>query len=149
MSKVPLSDEIISAWIKLQKQKPKLAKGAKRTKEFIEKSKSFGADQANFMAKIPEGMRTTAAGKKIKKNKLIKVLTAAAAKKIEANRQEELAPPSGTRDFDPQALRQRNWLFSKFREVGRLFGFEEYDAPVLEKQRLYTLKAREAGEEIA
>lgn len=32
--------------------------------------------------------------------------------------------------------------------MGRLFGFEEYDAPVLEKQRLYKIKAGDAGEEI-
>lgn len=81
MSKVPLSDEIISAWIKLQAQKPKLAKGAKRTPDFIQASKAFGTEQINFIANLPEGMRTTASGKAIKKNKLIKALTAAAAKK--------------------------------------------------------------------
>lgn len=39
----------------------------------------------------------------------------------------------------------RNWLFAKFRETARLFAFQEYDAPVLEKEELYK---RKAGEEI-
>ena len=43
-----------------------------------------------------------------------------------------LSPPRGTRDFFPEELRYRNWLFGHFREVARLFAFEEYDAPVVE-----------------
>jgi histidyl-tRNA synthetase len=57
----------------------------------------------------------------------------------------DLAPPRGTRDFFPEDLRRRNWLFGHFRQVSRLFGFEEYDAPVVESEELYT---RKAGEEI-
>lgn len=57
----------------------------------------------------------------------------------------DLAPPRGTRDFFPDDLRRRSWLFGHFREVARLFGFEEYDAPVVESAELYT---RKAGEEI-
>lgn len=57
----------------------------------------------------------------------------------------DLAPPRGTRDFFPEEMRQRNWLFGHFREVARLFGFEEYDAPVVESAELYT---RKEGEEI-
>ena len=56
-----------------------------------------------------------------------------------------LSPPRGTRDFFPEELRYRNWLFGHFREVARLFAFEEYDAPVVESEELYT---RKAGEEI-
>ena len=54
-------------------------------------------------------------------------------------------PPSGTRDFFPEDMRVRNWLFEKFRETARKFAFQEYDAPVLEKVELYE---RKAGEEI-
>ena len=54
-------------------------------------------------------------------------------------------PPSGTRDFFPEDMRVRNWLFERFRETARLFAFQEYDAPVLEKVELYE---RKAGEEI-
>ena len=56
-----------------------------------------------------------------------------------------LAPPRGTRDLFPEDLRLQNWLFGHFREVSRLFAFEEYDAPVVESEELYT---RKAGEEI-
>ena len=57
----------------------------------------------------------------------------------------DLAPPRGTRDFFPEDMRLRNWLFGHFRETARLFGFEEYDAPVVESEGLYT---RKAGEQI-
>lgn len=56
-----------------------------------------------------------------------------------------LEPPSGTRDFYPNDLAIRNWLFGHFRRAARLFGFQEYDAPVLESAELYK---RKAGEEI-
>lgn len=51
----------------------------------------------------------------------------------------------GTRDFYPEDYRQRAWLHSKWRDVSHRFGFEEYDAPVLESEELYI---RKAGEEI-
>jgi histidyl-tRNA synthetase len=57
----------------------------------------------------------------------------------------ELSPPRGTRDFYPEDLRQRSWLFGHFREVARRFGFEEVDAPIVEHAELYQ---RKAGEEI-
>jgi histidyl-tRNA synthetase len=38
-------------------------------------------------------------------------------------------------------MRLQRWLFDHFRTVGRLCGFEEYDAPVLERQELYKRKA--------
>ena len=51
----------------------------------------------------------------------------------------------GTRDFYPDDMRLRNWLFERFHSAARSHGFEEYDAPVLESEELYT---RKAGEEI-
>lgn len=39
----------------------------------------------------------------------------------------------------------RSWLFSNWRAVARSFGFEEYDAPILEYEELYK---RKGGEEI-
>ena len=51
----------------------------------------------------------------------------------------------GTRDFYPDEMRLRSWLFSHFRAAAQLHGFEEYDAPVLEHEALYT---RKAGEDI-
>jgi histidyl-tRNA synthetase len=56
-----------------------------------------------------------------------------------------LTGPSGTRDFYPPEMRIQNWLFDHFRETARRFGFQEYDAPVLEHVELYE---RKAGEEI-
>ncbi|CAE8599983.1 unnamed protein product, partial [Polarella glacialis] len=56
-----------------------------------------------------------------------------------------LDPPSGTRDFFPEDMRLQSYLFGKFREVAGLYGFQEYDAPVLEHEELYK---RKAGEEI-
>ncbi|KAJ8431245.1 hypothetical protein Cgig2_011769 [Carnegiea gigantea] len=59
--------------------------------------------------------------------------------KIDAN------PPKGTRDFPPEEMRLRSWLFQNFRDVSQLFGFEEVDFPVLESEALFI---RKAGEEI-
>ncbi|KAL3029446.1 hypothetical protein AAZX31_03G164300 [Glycine max] len=57
----------------------------------------------------------------------------------------DVNPPKGTRDFPPEDMRLRNWLFNHFKEVSRLYGFEEVDYPVLESEALFT---RKAGEEI-
>ncbi len=57
----------------------------------------------------------------------------------------DLAPPRGTRDFYPDDLRLRSWLFERFRGTALAFGFEEVDAPVVEHAELYL---RKAGEEI-
>ena len=54
-------------------------------------------------------------------------------------------PPSGTRDFFPEDMRLRTYLFTKWRESALRFGFVEYDAPVLEHE---LLGLRKAGEEI-
>jgi len=54
-------------------------------------------------------------------------------------------PPKGTRDFYPEDMRLRNWLFDQWRDVAKQYGFSEYDAPVLESESLYT---RKAGEEV-
>ncbi|AED90598.1 Class II aaRS and biotin synthetases superfamily protein [Arabidopsis thaliana] len=57
----------------------------------------------------------------------------------------DVNPPKGTRDFPPEDMRLRNWLFNHFKEVSRLFGYEEVDFPVLETEALFI---RKAGEEI-
>ena len=51
----------------------------------------------------------------------------------------------GTRDFYPEDMRIRNWLFDNFQSAARSHGFEEYDSSVLEHEELYT---RKQGEEI-
>lgn len=57
----------------------------------------------------------------------------------------DVNPPRGTRDFPPEEMRLRSWLFNHFREVARLFAFEEVDFPVLESEALFV---RKAGDEI-
>jgi ATP phosphoribosyltransferase regulatory subunit HisZ len=42
-------------------------------------------------------------------------------------------------------MRLRNWLFGQWSDVARLYGFEQFDVPVLESEELFT---RKAGEEI-
>ncbi|KAF3326801.1 Histidine--tRNA ligase [Carex littledalei] len=57
----------------------------------------------------------------------------------------DVNPPRGTRDFPPDDMRLRSWLFQNFREVSRILSFEEVDFPVLESEALFI---RKAGEEI-
>jgi histidyl-tRNA synthetase len=51
----------------------------------------------------------------------------------------------GFRDFYPDDLAQRAWLFARWRDVARRFGYAEYDGPPLEPLDLYT---RKSGDEI-
>eukprot|EP00558_Chaetoceros_sp_UNC1202_P009429 CAMPEP_0197245260 /NCGR_PEP_ID=MMETSP1429-20130617/10091_1 /TAXON_ID=49237 /ORGANISM="Chaetoceros sp., Strain UNC1202" /LENGTH=495 /DNA_ID=CAMNT_0042705721 /DNA_START=146 /DNA_END=1633 /DNA_ORIENTATION=+ len=66
-------------------------------------------------------------------------------KKSEKKQRLNTNPPKGTRDFYPEDMRQRTWLFDQWRDVAKTYGFSEYDAPVLEAESLYT---RKAGEEV-
>ena len=54
-------------------------------------------------------------------------------------------PPKGFRDFYPEELTARKWLFEKMREVSRKFGYQEYEGPCLEHLALYSAKS---GEEL-
>lgn len=54
-------------------------------------------------------------------------------------------PYKGTRDFFPQEMRFRRWMFGKLRQVAERYGYEEYDGPMLEPFELYAAKT---GEEI-
>ncbi len=51
----------------------------------------------------------------------------------------------GTRDFYPEEMRVRNYIFDAWHRGALTFGFEEYDGPCLEHLELYT---RKSGEEI-
>ena len=51
----------------------------------------------------------------------------------------------GFRDFFPEDCAVRNYVFGKWREISRLYGFHEYDGPVLEPTDLYKKKS---GDEI-
>ena len=52
---------------------------------------------------------------------------------------------NGFREFYPEDCAFQNFLFSKFRLSAEIFGFEEYNAPILEPTELFTAKS---GEEI-
>ena len=47
----------------------------------------------------------------------------------------------GARDFYPEDKRIQNYIFSKLREVVESFGYQEYDAPIIEPTELYTAKS--------
>lgn len=57
----------------------------------------------------------------------------------------ELNPLPGFRDFFPERAARREYLFARWRESARRFGFEPYDGPPLELTDLYR---RKSGEEI-
>ena len=71
--------------------------------------------------------------------------TSTAGKKSKNKVKLDVNPPKGTRDFYPEDMRLRNWLFEEWRDIAKTFGFSEYDAPVLESEALYT---RKSGEEV-
>lgn len=52
-------------------------------------------------------------------------------------------PYKGARDFYPEDKRLQNYLFGNMREVCERFGYEEYDAPVLEPTELYLSKGNQ------
>lgn len=56
-----------------------------------------------------------------------------------------IQPLKGTRDFYPQQMAVRNWLYGKIRKISEAFGYQEYDGPFLESINLYAAKS---GEEL-
>ena len=51
----------------------------------------------------------------------------------------------GTRDFYPEEMSARQWLYRQIRQVSEAFGYQEYDGPFLERMELYAAKL---GEEL-
>jgi len=51
----------------------------------------------------------------------------------------------GTRDFYPEQMALRTWLYNKIRAVSEKFGYQEYEGPILEYIALYAAKS---GEEL-
>jgi histidyl-tRNA synthetase len=56
-----------------------------------------------------------------------------------------ISPVKGTRDFYPEQMAVRNWLYQTVRAVAESFGYQEYEAPILESLDLYAAKS---GEEL-
>ncbi len=54
-------------------------------------------------------------------------------------------PYKGARDFYPDDMRIRNYIFDTWKEVCKRYGFEEYDFPIIEPYEIFAAKT---GEEI-
>src|SRR3990167_5520175 len=52
-------------------------------------------------------------------------------------------PYKGARDFYPEDKRLQKYIFGKMREVAEKFGYEQYDAPMLEPLELFTAKTND------
>ncbi len=52
-----------------------------------------------------------------------------------------ISPVKGTRDFYPAEMAVRNWLYQTARSVAEVFGYQEYEAPILETLALYTARS--------
>jgi histidyl-tRNA synthetase len=56
-----------------------------------------------------------------------------------------IPPVKGTRDFYPEQMAARTWLYNTLRQVAESFGYQEWEAPILETLDLYAAKS---GEEL-
>jgi histidyl-tRNA synthetase len=56
-----------------------------------------------------------------------------------------IKPVKGTRDFYPEDMSLRMWLYEKVRLASESFGYQEYEGPLLETIELYAAKS---GEEL-
>lgn len=52
-------------------------------------------------------------------------------------------PYKGSRDFFPEEMRRREWMFSLMQKTVESFGFEKIDAPVIEPLDIYLAKTSE------
>src|SRR5512142_2832396 len=56
-----------------------------------------------------------------------------------------IQPVQGTHDFYPEDMAVRTWLYGTMRSVAESFGYQEWEAPMLENLELYAAKS---GEEL-
>jgi histidyl-tRNA synthetase len=56
-----------------------------------------------------------------------------------------IPPVKGTRDFYPEQMAVRTWFYDSVRRVSESFGYQEWEAPILESLALYAAKS---GEEL-
>ena len=66
-------------------------------------------------------------------------------RRLEVATQTTIQAARGTRDFYPEVMAFRNWLHGKVRAISQRFGYQEYEAPMLERLELYAAKS---GEEL-
>src|ERR687891_549229 len=73
------------------------------------------------------------------------MVLSAKASKLGALMKKVVQSVKGTRDFYPEQMALRIWLYNTMREVAESFGYQEYEAPILESLELYAAKS---GEEL-
>ena len=56
--------------------------------------------------------------------------------------------PQGTRDFGPEVVRKRNYIFNAIRNVFELYGFEPLETPAIEKLETLTGKYGDEGDKL-
>ena len=56
--------------------------------------------------------------------------------------------PEGTRDFGPEQVRKRTFIFDTIREVFSLFGFQPLETPAMENLSTLTGKYGEEGDKL-
>jgi len=52
-----------------------------------------------------------------------------------------IPPVKGTRDFYPEQMAIRTWLYDTARDVAEQYGYQEYEAPILESLALYVARS--------
>src|SRR5450432_3691917 len=56
--------------------------------------------------------------------------------------------PQGTRDFGPETVRKRNYIFQTIRDVFELYGFEPLETPAMENLETLTGKYGDEGDRL-
>eukprot|EP00980_Cylindrotheca_fusiformis_P018770 scaffold6254_cov217-Cylindrotheca_fusiformis.AAC.2 len=112
---------------------------------FSQRGMAFSAVRHRFYSRTSALMATSGRVSNAVQDKDVLSKTDGATKSKVPTEKLDTNPPKGTRDFYPEEMRLRTWLFDQWRTVAAAYGFSEYDAPVLESEALYT---RKAGEEV-
>ena len=56
--------------------------------------------------------------------------------------------PKGTRDFTPQEMANRNYIFNTIKDVFRLYGFQQIETPAMENLSTLMGKYGEEGDKL-
>ena len=56
--------------------------------------------------------------------------------------------PKGTRDFSPEEMAKRNYIFNTIREVYHLYGFQQIETPAMENLSTLMGKYGEEGDKL-
>ena len=56
--------------------------------------------------------------------------------------------PKGTRDFSPEEMAKRNYIFDTIKEVYKLYGFSQIETPAMENLNTLMGKYGEEGDKL-